>query len=866
MIALVSFLLIVAAFGICDCSRHSEHPTPKSDMCKDERLFAIHPPAFVYLITSHEPVFIADILPDNSTALLAFSDPLPDGTHCPCCIWSILGQTQKSFLRVANQSSLSIFPLAPPSDFRRRIRWFMRTRLWLSAQSLHSPMETGFFRPEYVVLLDLAAFTYSFENIRENLIMFHRLLTQQQPNAAVPFHPCNIVDPAESDDAIITSVYETHLVAVHRSASKLLLLLDEELFSLVCYLMLRGTVMQFQFGDRASGDSSACQLADATNQNVMMHLVSSLLAEEFIFALPFTPRIQSPRRPPYFMLSSNGEYSVALDGALDGNNCPVMCSFYYWAAHPAFACCSSANVGQVQSPAYNADTAYAIIAQRWKLPRSHDLACEGLASENYVKHATTTIRKGLTHPLPKFGLALSAPPITLDDQCSCKLDSPLPRAPAGALSRFKLTLQPNQLQLQTTGHESTAALRVHLQIVLSAPGNHHVDSDAGRFAAVFGSVESMLVRTQCQGSETVVIVDVRQLKILSETDHPHQSALAPWFFLPSEHIEHRQWFEVTSNVSSDALRVLIADVSVSTPCNDFMFVSANASVLLREMATAGHPCSCSSVSAESHNVSFSAQEVARRASVLAEDAPDDLFDDGDEAGPEGMHSDFACAGPNRGWMWGEQPSTALPKEASAGHYNMCLFRNICWIDGALTLFLPKSFAFLDSAIPSFFEFENESLLTLNLCPYSMDDSRRTRWYPELVFDDFPSNVRFAKNVTHFLALSKGNPKKFGHDVYENMASIYHAMESFDICLLAVDKCIFNTCYGPISTRSIGTHRVLDHSTCFLTLQRSWTNTRLVLAFVGWLLVILLSHLCRLSTFRATALRTFCVSGDSICNS
>ena len=53
-------------------------------------------------------------------------------------------------------------------------------------------------------------------------------------------------------------------------------------------------------------------------------------------------------------------------------------------------------------------------------------------------------------------------------------------------------------------------------------------------------------------------------------------------------------------------------------------------------------------------------------------------------------------------------------------------------------------------------------------------------YPEIVFDDFPSNLRFAKNVTHFLALSKGLRKNFGHDVFENMASVYHAMESFDI--------------------------------------------------------------------------------------
>ena len=238
----------------------------------------------------------------------------------------------------------------------------------------------------------------------------------------------------------------------------------------------------------------------------------------------------------------------------------------------------------------------------------------------------------------------------------------------------------------------------------------------------------MHVRTQCNGSQTVSSVDVLHLRIISETDHPRQSAKAPWFYLPSEHDQRREWFEVTSNTSKDSLRVLIADVSVPTHCDDFMFVSGNASIFLREMASSGLACSCHVVSAETHNVSFSAQEVARRASVLVEDPPNDLFDDGDEAATDGTHSDFACAGPNRDWKWGEQDATALPNETFQGHYNMCLFRNICWIDGELTLFLPKSYLFLDITIPSFFDFESDSsILSLNLAIYLMDNSHRTRW-------------------------------------------------------------------------------------------------------------------------------------------
>ena len=53
-----------------------------------------------------------------------------------------------------------------------------------------------------------------------------------------------------------------------------------------------------------------------------------------------------------------------------------------------------------------------------------------------------------------------------------------------------------------------------------------------------------------------------------------------------------------------------------------------------------------------------------------------------------------------------------------------------------------------------------------------------RRHPQIRFDDFPSSVRFAKNVTHFLIEILGSPRNFGHNVYRNMASVYHAMESF----------------------------------------------------------------------------------------
>ena len=54
--------------------------------------------------------------------------------------------------------------------------------------------------------------------------------------------------------------------------------------------------------------------------------------------------------------------------------------------------------------------------------------------------------------------------------------------------------------------------------------------------------------------------------------------------------------------------------------------------------------------------------------------------------------------------------------------------------------------------------------------------------PDVVFGPIPPNVRFAKNITHFLAVKDNhkNIRNFGHAVFEGLASMYHAMESFDL--------------------------------------------------------------------------------------
>lgn len=696
----------------------------------------LEPPAFVYLISSDEVVFVADILPDKSAALLAFHSPLADDILCPCCIWNMLGISQQEFLWAANQNFSPPVPRHAASNMVVPTKQLFRSHLWSLAESMYQPSDLESSGVDYFILVDLEASTHSGSLHRDQFALFQRKLIQEQPYAAVPFHPCNTVDHETSNNAAITSVHDTSFVAVHKTASKLLLPLDDALFSLICHTMLRGTVMQFQLDNRTAADQSSCEFSESFHQREMMHFVSSLLAPEFLLALPFSPRIQKPHSPPYFALSNKGEYSAVFSEG----SCPVICSFYYWSTHPTFSCCTSGRRSELGFDAYNPDSAYAQAAERWQLPKAHDLEYELLTTEtNSDKNVQGIDKRDVTHPLPKFCIALSTPPVTLDE--FCVPDAALRPDESGLPSGFKLTLQPDQLHIKSSVLDGTPIVRAKIQFVLSAPCDPYrnfwrcASARAHRqFKAVFGSVESMHVRTHCNGSQSDVRVDISKIQIVFATDHPHQSVKSPWFFLPSEN-GWRQWFEVTSNESKDALRVFVVDVSVPTHCDDFMFLSANASVLLREIATVGLGCSQQVVSAESHNVSFSALAEARRASVLREGpTPKDLFHDTDESFSEQQNSDFACAGPNRDWAWEQQILTELPRDGNAGMYNMCLFQNICWMDGELTLFLPKSLEKLGEAIPSFFDFQNyyeteslESMLGVNLSPLSMQNSRRTLW-------------------------------------------------------------------------------------------------------------------------------------------
>jgi hypothetical protein len=280
--------------------------------------------------------------------------------------------------------------------------------------------------------------------------------------------------------------------------------------------------------------------------------------------------------------------------------------------------------------------------------------------------------------------------------------------------------------LQLLANNDGVALHVQMQMALSAPDMAVVGGD--ELKAVFGSIQAMTIQTQCNGSQASATADVRTIdwSFVSATDNKFQSAFAPWFYLPSADESGQRWFEVSSNASDDSLRILNVNFSVATDCHDRMFVFANATVLLREVAPAGTSCSCRILSAETYNISFDSQDVMRRASFLVEDPPMDLYGDNDDTNrpSDEMHSDFACAGPNRVWPWGEQEETALP-DTKAGAYNMCLLQNICWVDGRLTLFLPAVLEGLQAENAGFFDFQSN--MAVNLAPVIRADARRTMW-------------------------------------------------------------------------------------------------------------------------------------------
>ncbi len=165
----------------------------------------------------------------------------------------------------------------------------------------------------------------------------------------MPFHPCNAVDGMTAilnpNLTLISSIFDTRFVAVHTFARSLLLPLHESVLSLICQLMLRGRVVQFGDGavaERASQSTQlSCQDADisSTNQDLMINFMSSLNSEQYLLALPFSPRIQTGAtlHLPAVQLTDAGSITT------NDGHCPVDCSFNCWQSHRMLLPCAIFN-------------------------------------------------------------------------------------------------------------------------------------------------------------------------------------------------------------------------------------------------------------------------------------------------------------------------------------------------------------------------------------------------------------------------------------------------------------------------------------------------------------------------------------------
>jgi hypothetical protein len=692
---------------------------PRETVGNDQHGVICHRPSsasarqFVYLVTSEEPVFAAGKLPDNA---ISYHLHRPSQQACPCCFWP---QDNNAFWQ-----DLS----APGSSGRRggaeaksRMRSAMRNLLW------HKVAEAIDDDTQYVILIDAST---GLPTVRD-LELFQSLLLMNSPNVGVPFHICNMRDEHSSNAACISSVYDLTLVAVRRTAMKLLLPLDDAVFPLLCHVMLRGTVMQFDFGQvrGATGQGGCVEKShahtrdDDANQDALVDFVSSLRSEEHALAVPFSPRIQPAIVPRAVVFRSDGIVSMPGNHS-SGFRCPVECSMGYWQIHAAFDCCPTAThvfTSSASVSTYDARTAYIEISTRWNLPRRANLMgslSDGRPSPSpYNSGENRRYRNSLlTHPLPKFRIVLNRPPVLFDASSfhqSCRDDA------VNHLRIFKITLQPDAFTLIGEGDKDTRVAAV-LQVTVSSETWPQAMQAAGY--AVFSRLESLRFDTVCNGIEATSEANLSAVRYTAPTDTDFSSGIAPWFYSPGA-----GWFEVASNVTKEephSLRTLLLNVSVASFCDGRMYISATASVEIRAVSASGVPCLSHVDIASSHNVSFDAVNETLRSLFLGEDAPSDLFGGNLSGSCERTvrSSDFSCAGPNRMWHYDEQDHTSLFDRVNTGEFvNMCILHNVCWRDGRLVLYLPPAFANLEAL--GLFDFPSLGIGN----PWIGTDMRRFMW-------------------------------------------------------------------------------------------------------------------------------------------
>jgi hypothetical protein len=562
---------------------------------------------------------------------------------------------------------------------------------------------------------------------------------------------------------------------VHRTAAKLLLPLDDDLFAFVCNIMLQDSVMQFDVGTgpaaasfSSSSSSSACANDDAAKQELWFDFASSLTSRQYAHSLPFSPRIHPPPPAPLLQLDSSGT-AVALD---DDHACPVNCNFPYWRDHPAFECCTQ---HAVADSGYDAMKAYSELSRSHTLPRNKDTTGFAYRTVHFGHFASVAHESFLTHALPTFSLVVFQPAVEHHAACDFEQQGELSGSHDAVFSAFRvLVFAENLVQEPNSKVFSGLVFRI---TVSSPPLFPLLPHDNYAF---FGRISALRLHLACADTPDAneeVTVQPDSIDLRAVSDSEYQSALPPWFYSPGE-----RWFELNSNASKDTLRALTFDVHLPQlqRCAASVAVSASISFLLRALPVGGGHCIQHTLHARGPSVTFDFSLEARPVTADGDDdAPSDLL--GEDAAHRETWSDFACSGANRRWPHGVHEATALPESSGTlmDLHSVCILRNVCWIDQSIVMFLPPPYKELGDL--GFLDFP---MLGIGDRVAQQDSGAarvRFMWRPQIVFAALPDDVRFAVNITHFLYQKtwKRTSRNFGHVVFEHLAGFYNAMEMFD---------------------------------------------------------------------------------------
>jgi hypothetical protein len=189
------FLLVQTS--TCDVVRDHricKHPPPN------------HPTTFLYFISSEQPVYARDFLPDDAASVHVHvrGGALPS---CECCV--VLPDADAFMQDVAHPAcdddrddgADHACLMDRSLQQQQLLRQALRDRLWTNFTSSRSISPTT----QYLIWLHVigtAPYT------RQQLELFQQLLLQEEPDVGVPFHVCNVRDARSSKAAAVSGVYD----------------------------------------------------------------------------------------------------------------------------------------------------------------------------------------------------------------------------------------------------------------------------------------------------------------------------------------------------------------------------------------------------------------------------------------------------------------------------------------------------------------------------------------------------------------------------------------------------------------------------------------------------------------------------------